>query len=53
MRIETAFYTYCMYVVGFGWKNQTSKRMHSYMLSNSRHESATNISTQEIGVLCH
>ena len=43
--------------IGLGWKNQTSKCMHQFMLSNSSteltHESATNISTQEIGVLCH
>ena len=42
--------------IGLGWKNQTSKCMHQFMLSNSSteltHESATNISTQEIGVLC-
>ena len=35
---------------GFGWKNQTSKCMHWFMLSNSSteltHDSATNINTR-------
>ena len=40
-----------------GWKNQTSKCMHRFMLSNSStelaHESATNISKLECCVIMY
>ena len=43
--------------IGLGWKNQTSKCMHRFMLSNSStelaHESATNISKLECCVIMY